>query len=67
MCTTGIPDLLAGKGQGRLLPILLDRISAKSCPEVIKTFSCSTQLSMKFIMLIIVDILIFISMVIQHP
>ena len=38
--------------------------SLRSGPEVTKLFSCSTQLSMKFIMLItIVGILTFISMI----
>ena len=44
-------------------------MSQRSAPEVIKLFSCSTQLSMKFILLInvkmptIVGILTFISMI----
>ena len=48
---------------------LLDFFCVTPDPEVIKRFSCSTQLSTKFIMLVtvkmstIVDILTFISMI----
>ena len=65
-------NLYHGKHNGFHDPtavILYRHCREKTCPEVIKLFICSTQLSMKFIMLInvkmptLVCILTFVSMI----